>query len=51
MKLPKLDLAKLPQLDKLTGLYGSAAYTVYTLAADDTTIAMMVYVYDRAANK
>lgn len=41
MELPKIDLGSLPDLDAATGLFGS-----FSEAADDTIVAIMVYVYD-----
>ncbi|GAA5052743.1 MULTISPECIES: hypothetical protein [Erythrobacteraceae] len=42
MKLPKIDLASLPDLDTLTGLFGS----IRTPGHDDTIIVIATVVYD-----
>ena len=42
MKLPKIDLASLPDLDTLTGLYGSLAGPGH----DDTIVMLAILVYD-----
>lgn len=41
MKLPKIDLGSLPDLDAATGLFGS-----HSSISDDSIVAIMVYVYD-----
>ena len=46
MNLPKIDLSALPDLETLTGVFGSLAHPVQSLQSDDTIIAMMVFVYD-----
>lgn len=43
MKLPKIDLASLPDLETLTGLFGSATRTP---GHDDTIIMLAVLVYE-----
>lgn len=45
MQLPKIDIASLPDLDKVTGAFGSLSdlATAYT---DDSIVAIMVYVYE-----
>ncbi len=42
MKLPKIDLASLPDLEKLTGLFG----TTQQPGHDDTIIVIATVVYD-----
>lgn len=44
MNLPKIDLSAIPGLDMATGIYGAA--TQFAATYDDTTVAVMVYVYD-----
>lgn len=44
MKLPKIDLASLPDLDTLTGLFG----TTQTPGHDDTIIVIATIVYESA---
>jgi hypothetical protein len=46
MNLPKIDLSALPDLDTLTGVFGSQLNPSQALQSDDTIIVMMVYVYD-----
>lgn len=46
MNLPKIDLSSLPDLDKLTGVFGSLADYVRAAASDDTMIVLMTYVYE-----
>ncbi len=46
MNLPKIDLSALPDLDTLTGVFGSQLNPAQALQSDDTVIIMMVYVYD-----
>ena len=43
MKLPKIDLASLPDLDTLTGLFGT---TTRPPGQDDTIIVIATVVYD-----
>ena len=44
MKLPKFDLSSLPDLDTLTGLFG----TTQTPGHNDTIIVLATLVYDSA---
>ncbi|WP_200810274.1 hypothetical protein [Altererythrobacter xiamenensis] len=44
MNTPKIDLASLPGLDTVTGIFGSTAQA--GAAYDDGVVAIMVYVYD-----
>ncbi|WP_423142961.1 hypothetical protein ACOYW6_06330 [Parablastomonas sp. CN1-191] len=46
MTLPKIDLSALPDLDQMTGVFGSLAHPAQALQSDDTVIVIMVYVYD-----
>ena len=47
MKLPKLDLSMLPDLDTLTGLFGTLAQQVPP-GHDDSIVVLATYVYDIA---
>jgi hypothetical protein len=47
MKLPKLDLSLLPDLDTLTGLFGTLAQQV-SPGHDDSIVILATYVYDVA---
>lgn len=46
MQLPKIDLSALPDLDSLTGVFGSIAHAVQVAGSDDSGIMIMVFVYD-----
>lgn len=43
MELPTIDLASLPGLDTVTGIFGS---TLESALYDDRIVAIMVFVYD-----
>lgn len=45
MNLPKIDIAALPDLDTLTGIFGSLANPA-NLRVDDSYIDIMVYIYE-----
>lgn len=45
MNLPKIDLASLPDLDALTGVFGSLAQKAGGVS-DDTIIIVMAYLYE-----
>lgn len=48
MNLPKLDIASLPDLDVLTGLFGSLKHLDKGLASsNDQIVILMVYLYER----
>jgi hypothetical protein len=44
MQLPKIDLSSLPDLDQLTGVFGSLKAEGGW--SDDTLITIMVFIYD-----
>lgn len=46
MNLPKIDLSALPDLDTLTGVFGSLARPAQALASDDSVVVVMVFVYE-----
>ncbi len=46
MNLPKIDISALPDLDTLTGVFGSLAHPIQALQSDDTLLILMVFVYD-----
>lgn len=46
MNLPKIDISSLPNLDTLTGMFGSLSHYARVSESDDTIIVMMVFVYD-----
>lgn len=45
MNFPKIDIASLPDLDTLTGAFGSLS-DLATAHTDDSIIAIMVFVYE-----
>lgn len=46
MNLPKIDISTLPDLDTLTGVFGSLANPAQALQSDDTIVILMVFIYD-----
>jgi len=46
MNLPKIDIASLPDLDKLTGLFGSLHDVSRAVSSNDTLTMIMVFVYE-----
>lgn len=46
MNLPKLDVSALPDLDTLTGVFGSLASPAQALQSDDSVIVIMTFVYE-----
>jgi len=46
MNLPKLDISALPDLDQLTGVFGSLANPIRAMGDDDTIVVIMVFIYD-----
>lgn len=44
MNFPKIDLASLPAMDELSGIYGSVSSLGGTY--DDKIVSIMVYVYE-----
>lgn len=46
MNLPKIDISALPNLDTVTGIFGSMAHAAHVQSTDDTLIVMMVFLYD-----
>lgn len=44
MNIPKIDISALPDLDQLTGVFGSLATP--TASYDDFMIALMAFVYE-----
>ncbi|MBS0480639.1 MAG: hypothetical protein JSR96_00500 [Proteobacteria bacterium] len=45
MHLPIIELASLPDLNTLTGIFGSLATPAQATATDNSVIAVMVFVY------
>ena len=46
MNLPKIDISALPDLETLTGVFGSLAHPAQSLQSDDSIIILMVFIYD-----
>jgi len=46
MNLPKIDLSSLPDLDTLTGLFGSLTHTTRVTESDDSIVILMTYLYE-----
>lgn len=46
MNLPKIDLSALPDLDTLTGVFGSLLNPIRAMESDDSVVNIMTYVYD-----
>lgn len=46
MNLPKIDVSTLPDLDTLTGVFGSLANSAQAAQSDDSIIIAMVFVYE-----
>ncbi len=46
MNLPKIDLDALPDLDTLTGLFGSLTDAARVQYSDDTIVILMTFLYE-----
>ncbi len=46
MTLPSIDIATLPQLDTVTGLFGSLLPGGLAQESGDVIVALMVFLYD-----
>lgn len=46
MNLPSIDIAALPDLDTLTGVFGSLANPVQAMESDDSIIVLMTFIYE-----
>ena len=46
MNLPKIDISALPDLDQLTGLFGSLMDVARAQTTDDTIIILMTFLYE-----
>lgn len=46
MNLPKLDISALPDLEQLTGVFGSLTNPIRAMGDDDTIVIIMVFIYD-----
>ena len=46
MNLPKIDISALPDLDTITGVFGSLGHAAHVQSSNDSLIVMMVFVYE-----
>ncbi len=46
MLLPKIDVASLPQLDTMTGIFGSLLPGGQAQSSGDEIVVLMVFLYD-----
>lgn len=46
MNLPTIDISTLPDLDKLTGVFGSFAHPLQAMLSDDSIIFIMAFIYE-----
>lgn len=46
MNLPEIDVSALPDLDTLTGLFGSVLHPAQAASSDDRIIILMSYLYE-----
>ena len=46
MNLPKIDLSALPDLDSLTGVFGSLSDLAQKASSDDTILILMTFLYE-----
>jgi hypothetical protein len=46
MNLPSIDISSLPQLDTLTGVFGSLMPGGHAQSSGDEIVALMVFLYD-----
>jgi len=46
MNLPQLDLSNLPDLDTLTGVFGSLVDFARVQSSDDSIVIMMTFLYE-----
>jgi hypothetical protein len=46
MDLPKIDLSNLPDLDALTGVFGSLVDYARVQSSDDSIVILMTFLYE-----
>ncbi|MBS0255474.1 MAG: hypothetical protein JSS36_09795 [Proteobacteria bacterium] len=46
MELPKINTAALPDLDDLTGVYGSQQHPAPAAGSDDAILILMAWIYE-----
>lgn len=50
MNLPKLDLSNLPDLDSLTGVFGSLVDSARVQSSNDSIVILMTFLYELTRN-
>ncbi len=46
MNLPTIDISSLPELDQLTGVFGSFSNPAQAMFSDDSIVIIMTFVYE-----
>jgi hypothetical protein len=46
MNLPKIDLSSLPDLDSVTGMFGSLVHAPKITDSDDSIVILMTWLYE-----
>lgn len=46
MNLPKIDISSLPDLDTLTGMFGTLVDAARVQSSDDTIIILITFLYE-----
>lgn len=46
MNLPKIDISSLPNLDTLTGMFGSLVDAARVQSSDDTLVILVTFIYE-----
>jgi hypothetical protein len=46
MNLPKIDLSALPDLENITGMFGTYIGKFYAQETDDSVVILMTFLYD-----
>jgi hypothetical protein len=46
MNLPKIDISALPDLDTLTGMFGSLVDAARVQTSDDTIVILITFLYE-----
>ena len=46
MNLPKIDISSLPDLETVTGLFGSLLDAARVQSSDDTIVILMTFLYE-----
>ncbi len=51
MNLPMIDISVLPDLETLTGVFGSLANPIQAMGSDDTIVILMSLIYEVTYNR